>query len=74
MQGLHVPDPIDVCMSKQILQYNKIYTIMRRKMSEIVQDLTHKNEQTTSDSNSVLTSCLLTYGLLENTPVMLKMM
>lgn len=32
---------------------------MRRKMSEIVQDLTHKNEQTTSDSNSVLTSCLL---------------
>ena len=58
LQGLHVLDPINKHHIKTDSRVHDEYDKLR-KNSKLVQDLTHKNEQTMSDINSVLTLCLL---------------
>ena len=58
LQGLYVLDPINKHHIKTDSRVHDEYDKLRKK-SKVVQDLTHKNDQTMSDSNSVLTLCLL---------------
>lgn len=58
LQGLHVLDPINKDHIKTDSRVHDEYDKLRKK-SKLVQDLTHKNDQTMSDSNLVLTLCLL---------------
>ena len=58
LQRLHVLDPISKDHIKKDSRVHDEYDKLRKK-SKLVQDLAQKNDQTMSDSNLVLTLCLL---------------
>ena len=72
LQGLHVLDQINKDHIKTDSRVHNEYDKLGKK-SKFVRDLTHKNEQTTSDSNSVLTLCLLNIRSLKKHSSDIKM-